>query len=290
MQKTMPAQPKTRINPLISHMRQPKVYIKLPSNGAYWPEGSLNPSVNGEYPVYSMTAKDELMLKTPDALMNGSSVVEVIQSCMPNILDAWQTPTVDIDVILIALRIATYGHMMPIQVSHALIEGGKMDYEIDLRTILDDLQNNIRWEERIEVKPNLVIYVKPFPYSIINQSNINEFETQRIINIVSDTEMDEDTKVKAFQESFAKLTKVTVDLINNSVYRIESDTGSTDDPEFIAEFMANTDIEVFDAVRDRIDDMKKNNAVKPMKIQVGDPASPLEVEVPISFDYSSFFA
>ena len=101
-----------KINPLISLMRQPKIYIRLPSNGRYWSEGSLNTTTNGEYPVYSMTARDELMLKTPDALLNGQAVVDVIQSCMPNVNDAWAIPNIDLDVILVAIRLATFGEQL----------------------------------------------------------------------------------------------------------------------------------------------------------------------------------
>jgi len=43
--------PKQKINPLTSLMRQPKIYIRLPSNGRYWAEGSLDLSPNGEYAV-----------------------------------------------------------------------------------------------------------------------------------------------------------------------------------------------------------------------------------------------
>ena len=32
-----------------------------------------------------MTAKDEMMFKTPDALLNGQATVDVIQSCIPAI-------------------------------------------------------------------------------------------------------------------------------------------------------------------------------------------------------------
>ena len=46
-------------NPLSSFMRQPKIYIRLPSGGQYWPAGSIIPTENGEFPVYSMTARDE---------------------------------------------------------------------------------------------------------------------------------------------------------------------------------------------------------------------------------------
>ena len=279
-----------RVNPLLAHMRQPKIYIKLPSGGKYWPEGSLNVSVNGEYPVFSMTAKDELMLKTPDALVNGQAVIDVIQSCMPNVINAWDCPNIDIDVILIALRIATYGHMMPLQVTHEDLENGSGEFEIDLRTILDQLQDTISWDERIEVRPNLVLYVKPLDYATANKNGLADFESQRIMSIVEDEKLTDEQRLEFFKESFKKLTEITVNLIGHCVYRIDSDAGSTEDTEFIAEFMENSDREIFDIVKTRLDEMKKANGVKPMNINLtNDPENPKFVELPIIFDYASFF-
>ena len=65
-------------NPLANWFRQPKIYVKLPSQGRFYPDGTLDVSTTEEYPVYSMTAKDELMFKTPDALITGQASVEVI--------------------------------------------------------------------------------------------------------------------------------------------------------------------------------------------------------------------
>ena len=107
--------PNTAANPLAKYFRQPAIYIKLPGAGKFWAEGSLNLPVNGEIPIYPMTTRDEVTLRTPDALMNGSGVVSVIESCCPNIIDAWKTPTVDVDAILIAIRIASYGQQMDVE-------------------------------------------------------------------------------------------------------------------------------------------------------------------------------
>lgn len=280
-----------KTNPLLSHMRQPKIFIKLPSNGKYWPEGSLIHSVNDEYPIYSMTAKDELVLKTPDALINGQAVVDVIQSCMPNVKDAWACPNIDMDVILIAIRIATYGHMMPLQVTHEDLEGGSGEFEIDLRTILDQLQQDIQWNERIEVKSNLILYIKPLDYKTANSNNLAEFESQRIMKIVKDESLSEAQRLEYFKESFKRLTEITVGIINHCIYRIDSNLGSTEDEEFIKEFMENSDREVFDQVKVRLDEMQKTNGIKPMKINLSqDPENPNTVELPIVFDYASFFA
>jgi len=102
-------QPIKKANPLANYFRQPKMYMRLPSHGQFYPEGALDTSEIDEYPVYAMTAKDELMFKTPDALMNGQATVEVIKSCIPAIKNPWQMPSLDLDAVLIAIRIATYG-------------------------------------------------------------------------------------------------------------------------------------------------------------------------------------
>ena len=99
-------------NPLAKHFRQPKLYIQFPSKGNFYPDGSLEETETGDYPIFAMTAKDELTIKTPDALLNGQATVSVIQSCVPNIKNAWHVPSIDVDAILIAIRIATYGEKM----------------------------------------------------------------------------------------------------------------------------------------------------------------------------------
>ena len=79
-------------NPLTQYFRQPKIWIKLPSGGKFYPNNALDHSANDEYPVFAMTAKDELLFKTPDALLSGQSTVEVIKSCIPAIREPWMMP------------------------------------------------------------------------------------------------------------------------------------------------------------------------------------------------------
>ena len=71
---------------LVKYTRSPQIYISLPSQGNFWPEGTLDMPANSELPVLSMNSYDELTLKSPDALMNGQAVVDVIQSCITSII------------------------------------------------------------------------------------------------------------------------------------------------------------------------------------------------------------
>jgi hypothetical protein len=279
-------------NPLASFMRQPKIYIKLPSQGNYWPAGSLDISETGEYPVYSMTAKDELMLKVPDAVLSGQAVVDVIQHCMPNIKNAWQVPSIDIDVILIAIRLATYGEKMTTPIK--LGESGELDYEVDLRIVMDTLQNQITWNPIISINNDLTVYVKPLNYKQISDSAIKTFETQRIIQIANDGEMSDEDKIKTFKDSFKKLTEVTIGVVESSIFRIDSSAGSTEDRSHIKEFVENVDKDIFNKMQNHLDELREVNAIKPlvvpatqdMKEQGYDKDT---IEVPLMFDPATFF-
>jgi len=127
-------------NPLTKYFRQPALYINLPSGGNYWPEGTLELDENNQVAVYPMTARDELTLKTPDALMNGQSVVDVIKSCCPQIKDPWRMPAMDTDFILIAIRIASYGENMDFRSTCPECEE-ESPYEVHLPTMLDQVKS-----------------------------------------------------------------------------------------------------------------------------------------------------
>ena len=97
-------------NPLQQYFRQPAIWLRLPSGGKFWPPGTLEPTENNEYPVLPMTTIDEITYRTPDALFNGQATVDVIQSCLPAIKDAWKMPMIDMNPVLVAIRIASSGH------------------------------------------------------------------------------------------------------------------------------------------------------------------------------------
>lgn len=282
----------SRNNPLANYMRQPKVYITLPSRGDFWPKGSINMPETGEFPVYSMTARDELLFKTPDALMNGQAVVDVIQSCIPDIKNAWATPTIDLDTILIAIRLATYGEKMPFTHKIPVIDE-EVTYEIDLRMLLDQQQSNY-WIEQVVINPEFIICVKPLTYKHMTQTSIKSFETTRILNMVNDDSITDEKKLEMFNTSFNNLTKVTVELMAESVYKIITGDTEVTDARFISEFVNNADKDIFDQVQKHLSEIKKNNDLKPLVFTPSEEqrvlGAPESYSVPINFNDSDFFA
>jgi hypothetical protein len=274
-------------------MRQPKIYIKLPSNGEYWPAGSLAVSETGEYPVYSMTAKDELMLKVPDAVMSGQAVVDVIQHCVPNIKNAWQMPNIDLDVVLIAIRMATYGEKMTTPITFG--DDIELEYTIDLRTVMDELYSKVIWDPAVSIGPDLTVFVKPMTYKQISESALKTFETQKIMQVVNNESISEDEKLKLFRESFNKLTDITLGVVQTSITRIDSTEGSTDNPRFIKEFIENIDKDMFNTIQEHLDRLRENNTIKPIQVPVTEEMKAKgyqgeTVEVPMVFDPATFFA
>ena len=96
---------------LAQFYRQPEIYITLPGS-QFYPEDVLEITASGEIPIFPMTAKDDIIIKTPDALISGEAVVNVISSCVPAIKDPWKMPASDVDFVLIAIRIASFGNEM----------------------------------------------------------------------------------------------------------------------------------------------------------------------------------
>jgi hypothetical protein len=156
-------------NPLRQFFRQPAIYLRLPSEGKYWPEGSLDVPQNGELPVYPMTAIDEITYRTPDALFSGQAVVNVIHSCVPSIKNAWHAPVADLNSILVAIRIASYGHELEIETTCPACKHIE-SFALDLRNALDQL--TMPDFSATVTYGDLEIYFHPMSYEKQNEINL----------------------------------------------------------------------------------------------------------------------
>ena len=277
-------------NPLQKYFRQPKIYLSLPSNGQYYPKGSLEVSETGEYPVFPMTARDEIMIKTPDALLNGQATASVIASCIPAIKDPFSMPSMDLDACLIAIRIATYGEMMEVSIK-VPVTGEDKDFDLDLRIMLDQF-SNVNYDNAIQLD-DMVVNLRPLSYREFTETSKKTFDEQRIFNVINDADMDEGDKLQTFTNSFKKLTDLTILTLEKSIQSIEVGDQVVTDQAHIKEFIANTDKGLFESVTNHIEEQRSKFQVKPLivdatpeEIEAGVPET---YEVPVTFDQSSFF-
>jgi len=250
-------------NPLNQYFRQPAIYIKLPSGGNYYPPGTIDMPLTGEIPVLPMTAIDEITYRTPDALFSGQAVVNVIQSCVPNIKDAWVIPSVDIDTILVAIRIATYGHEMEFMTTCPKCSNVS-EYGVDLRTVLGELKAP-DYSQPIK-NGDIEIFFKPMTYKNLSDNNRIQYDEQRIFQSIP-TEGDVDPKqVSAMSAALQKMTEITVTALSQSIMTIKTPSALVSEPEFIVEFMKNCDRTIFNRIQEYVITHKAEAEMKPLSI------------------------
>ena len=278
-------------NPLQKYFRQPKIYVRLPSSGNFYPPGAIEMTETGEFPVFAMTAKDELMFKTPDALLNGQSTVDVIQSCVPNIKNAWAMPSIDVDAVLVAIRIATYGENMEIRVDIPNTEITK-DYEVDLRHVLDSLSQS-SFEPILEINDDIVLQIRPLTYRETTINTTRTLEEQRIFTIVNDEEMSDEDKIAVFNQSFRRLTDLTVGTVSQAIAAIKTPDGIIQEREVIDELINSCDASLFKKVVSHLEEQRERFNIKPFTVHATpeeiEDGAPESFEVPVNLDASVFF-
>jgi hypothetical protein len=272
-------------NPLSQYFRQPSIYIKLPSQGQNYPAGTIDMPANGELPVYPMTAIDEITYRTPDALFNGQATVNVIQSCMPNIKDAWAVPSIDLDTILIAIRIASYGHDMDFATSCPACNDTS-ERTIDLRTMLDALRSP-DYASHI-THGDLEIYFRPLSYKNLNDNSQLQFEQQKLLQVIPDSAVSDADKMTALTRAFKQLTEITVRSLSISITVIKTPQALVSEQPFIEEFLKNCDRELFNQIRDHVLRLREQSELQPLKLQCN--ACNNKYEQALTLDMASFFA
>ena len=275
-------------NPLTSFYRAPKLYAKLPSLGQYYSADIVEMPENGELPIFAMTAKDELLMKNPDALLNGEAVVQVIKSCVPNVKNASKMLSADVDTLLVEIQGATFGDDLEVtgtcdKCSSEARGIASVERALETMQVL---------EEEYEVAHSgLIILVKPFSYTSTIKAGITNFQSTRSLQNLGEIE-DDDARLKLFNENFVKVAELNFDLVLDSINTI---SGKNEDGEFvvddkiqIAEFLNNVDSSVGKAVEEKITEINTIGIATEMALQCPNPECTENVGIENAEDYYSF--
>ncbi len=278
-------------NPLNKYFRQPALYVSLPSGTSYAPN-VIAQTNTGEIGIMPMTAKDEIRFKTPDALMNGQGVVDVIQSCCPEIKDAWNIKSYDLDTVLVAIRIATYGETMEINFNVPGVNEN-VSHTINLPAILEEIKQQ-KIDTEFTLKDGLKITVRPLTYKDMTDTSLQTFQQQKMYSAVQDSQLSDEDKAKKFNEAFKALTDLNAGiLLKNLAVLTMSDGTEVTDPAQIKEFVDNANATLIKEIENKIMDLRSQGAVKPLKMKATDEqikkGAPATYEVPVTFDTANFF-
>lgn len=278
-----PAAPAKAGNPLAGYFRKPGLHVKLPSGGAYLPKGAVELTMTGEVPVYPMRAADELLMKSPDALMSGYAIEKLVESCVPAIKTPRLISTPDLDVLLLAIRAASYGEKMEIEVACP-----KCKHEHAFDVHLPSLLSNIRDlppENPVRLSPEVVAYVRPYNLQIATQIASAAFQETRRVQMAES--QGEDAKNAAINDSFRRMTEMTTHMTAASIERVVVPESVVTDPAAILEFLQNIPVEWDKKIEEALKALNEMGMDK--SIAVVCESCSHEWTTQVEFDPSSFF-
>lgn len=269
-------------NPLQQYFRQPKIFVKLPSGGIFSKMGTFQGDVSN-MPVYGMTGMDEIIMKTPDALLSGESVAQVVASCCPVVKDPWEIPTIDMPTILAGIRIATYGEQLEVEHKCPSCQA-ENSYDLNLTAIIGSYTNKV-FDNKVRVD-SIVINIKPLSYRDSAQFSLSNFKLQQRLAQIEKLESD-DEKQKAINDIFKDLSLLQQEIYKATVESIETPSGVVTEKKFIEEFLQNCDAAISDAIKDHNE--KNNLEWSPPTFPVKCDSCGFETSIAVELDQSNFF-
>lgn len=124
-------------NTLINRIQLPGVRYALPSQGIFYTNGELAEDVtNGEVEIFPMSSLDELTFSSPDKLLSGQAISEVFERCIPQIQKPLLLLTKDVDFLMVALRMVTFGNIMEVKHTHTCPDAKSHIHKADLTNII----------------------------------------------------------------------------------------------------------------------------------------------------------
>jgi hypothetical protein len=251
------------VNPLQQYFRRPVLYFSLPSQGRYYDNNIVNIPPNGQLAVYPMTAIDEITVRTPDALYNGTAMVDLIKSCIPAISDPWSINSIDIDSITIAIKIASTGEEMDFDSTCPNCQEDAR-YGLNLLNLLNQ-QKDIDYDQELNLG-DLKVKFKPLKYSEMNNINITQYEIRKLLVTLENFEDNEEQK-KLINENLMKMNEAITDMLVCTIDYIETPETRVYDRQHIKEFLFNCDKNVNKLIKDSSLKLREENSLKPVHIK-----------------------
>jgi len=269
-------------NPLQQFFRQPKIYISLPSKGAYCQTGTIQGDPS-KIAVYGMTGMDELMAKTPDALLSGESSVKIIESCCPNIKNAWDLSSLDSEIIFAAIRIATYGNT--IEIEHTCTECDEPNkYDVDLGILINHF-TNLEFDTNI-VLDELSVKIQPLNYKKKTDFALKNFQIQQKLFQIEKMD-DGDEKNQQMNLLWKELSEIQLEVYHSCVDSVEVSGQVVTEKQYINEWLDNCDRIIFEKINKKIEENLLKWRAPLYPVTCG--ACQHKAELSIDLDQSNFF-
>ena len=272
-------------SPLQKYKREPKLLVDLPSKGNWYPQGTLVKAEEME--VYSITASDEIKLKTPDALFTGQVIPDLIQKNIPAIKNAWMMPVIDVEYCIAALRLASYTDTIEFNIKCPECQS-EDTYGFKLQSIMDHFSNAVFQDEVLV--DGFRFRIRPLTYKEETENNKINFKLQRTI-IQNIPKLSEEDQEKELDKIYEQINSLLENIICQSITEVTTPDGDQEtQPQFIREFILNSGEKKFYNEISKVFEKNKNSfSVPKSSIQCSNEECKHEYQSGITLDYSNFF-
>lgn len=254
-------------NPLSKFYRTATLSVKLPSRGAYYENGVVELNDDDEIGVLPMTAQDELVLQNPDALLNGEAVTKVISSCVPGVKQPKKLLSCDIDVLMIAIRVASYG-------DDALMEQScpkckeKNSFTLNLDTLLNHTET-LDAEYETVIDGSLTVFITPSKFENVIKQQKAAFHNTKLEQAIRDPDLTDEQRLKILSQVFDKMARLNFEQTLEAVSKVvftddEGELIEVKDKKYITEWLNNTDKSSVDKIQDKIQEVNSKGIEKTM--------------------------
>jgi len=270
------------------------MFVPIPSAGKFYDSKVVDMPETLELPIFSMTAKDEMIMKNPDALLNGEAVAQVIHSCVPNIKNARAMLSSDIEVLLVAIQGATYGDDVEVTAECPQCK----EPQTGVASVETAIATMGHIDETYTVEHNgLIIAIRPFTYESTIRAGVTNFKSTRSLQALADVP-DEMERLRLFNNNFKQIAELNFSLIIDSVASItfnndEGEQEAVTDRHHISEFLNNADNAVGKKIEEQIATLNDIGINHTMRIAcekcIDDEGASLIFESKVNFDPVNFF-
>jgi len=280
----------THSNPLQKFYRQPALYISLPTQGKWYNTKQVSLNASKELAVYSMTARDDVLLNTPDAMLNGESLKNVIMNCVPDVHDVSALTLPDLESIFVAMKVATNNGVWDISKTCPKCNT-VCTYEMHCQQILDQQSYIDESDCSVTLDNGLVVNVRPYNYAQRSLFMQRQFEEERAMKQynAANPETNDFTKAGVMAQAVDRISSITFRLVAESIVSVElPGEEPVTKSEYIDDWLQNISSVQANLV---IEAVEKLNLCGPKKtLDVVCTECSHEWTDPVSYDPISFFA
>lgn len=237
------------VNPLMmTQARIPGETFALPSGGLFYNNGELDQSVqNGEVHVYPMTAYDEILIKTPDLLFSGKAIEQIFSRCIPSINKPMELLAKDVDYLLIALRLVSFGPQVTVRHKHKCENANDNKYDVSIQDFVHQVKR---------IDPSIIVS----EYSVLLDSGysvlLSPMRYKTVVSMMTDMDNDKIlTPAEMHKHNAQHLASLMVSVTTPDN---DGNHGTTVvDTTQISEWVESLDVKALKQIQDAIDGQRE---------------------------------